>query len=190
MCDGVMFHRDEGVLVNTCIRHVKDQAGIDLSRCTSWLRFVDIQYQRPSPAAAASEVDSTPAADGAAAAAAGDGEEGKGGDGELQARLGVGPEGYADGPSTAAAPQPNEVSVYFLCDVEACVPSEEDWPRVFAEQKAWRKAKAEAVEREQQAVLAEVAKKIQGKSQVRMKETESKGGGDVCICRLGWFGSL
>ena len=172
----MVFHRDEGVLVNTCIRHARDQAGIDLSRCTSWLRFIDVQYQRPSPPASASaDVNSTSVAEGESAG--GDGVDGKGGDGEQGATpQGVGLEGYADGPSTGG-PQPNDVSVYFICDVEACVPSEEDWPRVFAEQRAWRKAKAEGVEREQQAILAEAAaaKKGQGKKQVRGMTTASEG---------------
>ena len=175
----MVFHRDEGVLINTCIRHARDQAGIDLSRCTSWLRFIDVQYQCPStPAAASADINSTPAVQGDSAG--GDGVDGKGGDGEQAATPpgGVGLAGYADGPSTGG-PQPNDVSVYFICDVEACVPSEEDWPRVFAEQRAWRKAKAEGVEREQQAILAEAtaAKKVQGKKQVRGMNDHSVRGG-------------
>jgi hypothetical protein len=55
-----------------------------------------------------------------------------------------------------AGPTSNEVVVYFVCDVDACVTSKEDWPSAWAEQKAWRNAKAswEA----EQVVAAQVAK--------------------------------
>ena len=60
-------------------------------------------------------------------------------------RRGVGLEGYVDGP-LSLAPQPDEISVYFVCDVDSCVPDASEWPAVYAEQKAWRKAKAESIE--------------------------------------------
>lgn len=35
-------------LIRACIRHVKQQAGVDLSGATSWLRFCDLHYSRTS----------------------------------------------------------------------------------------------------------------------------------------------
>ena len=135
--------RDEGALVRTCIRHAKRQAGIDLSRCSRWLRFIEVQYQRPSAASNAAGQEVLVTAEG---------EQHEGG-------VGMGGETYRDGPATVAT-QPNECAVYFVCDVDACVPSEAEWPAVYAEDKAWRKAKAEGVALDL-ATVAEAAAKAQ-----------------------------
>lgn len=39
--------REDGGLIRACIRHARQQAGLDLSRANHWLRFIDICYQRP-----------------------------------------------------------------------------------------------------------------------------------------------
>ena len=50
-----MFGRSNKSLIKTCIRHAHSQLGLDLSACTSWLRFVEVHYQRPAPSAEAVE---------------------------------------------------------------------------------------------------------------------------------------
>lgn len=40
-------HRGNKGLVHAAIRHAKDQLDLDLSPCTSWLRFVEVHYARP-----------------------------------------------------------------------------------------------------------------------------------------------
>ena len=79
--------------------------------------------------------------------------------GQHEGGVGMGVEKYRDGPATVAT-QPNECAVYFVCDVDACVPTEAEWPAVYAEDKAWRKAKAEGVALDLAAV-AEAAAKAQ-----------------------------
>ncbi len=50
-------HRGNKGLINAAIRHAKDQLDLDLSPCSSWLRFVEVHYARPhcSTATAGSE---------------------------------------------------------------------------------------------------------------------------------------
>ena len=33
--------------MSTCVRHAKELLGIDLGACTSWLRCIEVHYQRP-----------------------------------------------------------------------------------------------------------------------------------------------
>lgn len=44
--DGQNPEGDEQVLVKTCIRHVKAQTDLDLSVCTTWVRFCEIHFRR------------------------------------------------------------------------------------------------------------------------------------------------
>lgn len=39
-------HRGNKGLINAAIRHAKDQLDLDLSPCSSWLRFVEVHYAR------------------------------------------------------------------------------------------------------------------------------------------------
>ncbi len=155
----VSCHRDPSALVRTCIRHVKEQAGLDLSRCTRWLRFFDVLYLRSltrgfkePPAAAEQGLGS---ADG----------DGSGGGGVPAAGDAAVPLPRYDLGLAAGAPQPDETVVYFVCDVDACVPSAEEWPGVWAERKAWRAAKAER-EREQAAASSAAEEKKQAAEKV------------------------
>jgi hypothetical protein len=43
--DGPNPESDPGVLVKTAIRTVKTLAGIDLTNCTQWHRFMEIHYR-------------------------------------------------------------------------------------------------------------------------------------------------
>eukprot|EP01025_Chloroclados_australasicus_P017103 TRINITY_DN1870_c1_g1_i2.p1 TRINITY_DN1870_c1_g1~~TRINITY_DN1870_c1_g1_i2.p1 ORF type:complete len:1059 (+),score=244.46 TRINITY_DN1870_c1_g1_i2:368-3178(+) len=47
--DGEDPEKDDKVLVNTCIRCLKDTLNIDLSKNTLWVKFVEINYMRPLP---------------------------------------------------------------------------------------------------------------------------------------------
>lgn len=40
--------RTPQALINTCIRHARDNLGIDLSSCSRWMRFLEVHYQRPA----------------------------------------------------------------------------------------------------------------------------------------------
>ena len=40
-------HRGNKGLIHAATRHAKDQLDLDLSPCTSWLRFVEVHYARP-----------------------------------------------------------------------------------------------------------------------------------------------
>lgn len=40
------FYRSDKALIHAVTRHAKDQVSLDLSKCTRWLRFIDIQYKR------------------------------------------------------------------------------------------------------------------------------------------------
>ena len=39
-------HRGNKGLINAAIRHARDQLDLDLSPCSSWLRFVEVHYAR------------------------------------------------------------------------------------------------------------------------------------------------
>ena len=41
-----MSFRDSEGLKQACVRHVKAQTLLDLTPCTSWIRFCDIHYDR------------------------------------------------------------------------------------------------------------------------------------------------
>ena len=43
-------HLDRGNkgLINAATRHAKGQLDLDLSPCSSWLRFVEVHYARPN----------------------------------------------------------------------------------------------------------------------------------------------
>ena len=40
-------HRGNKGLINAAVRHAKDQLDLDLSPCSSWLRFLEVHYARP-----------------------------------------------------------------------------------------------------------------------------------------------
>lgn len=95
-----------------------DQAGVNLTPCTRWLRVLEVHYRRPSKVGGSvATLPSTPSSGGSG--------------------------GYGLAPDLLTQPRANEVAVYFVCDVEACLPSPEAWPGVYAEQKRWRRWKAE-----------------------------------------------
>eukprot|EP00803_Ostreobium_quekettii_P002366 evm.model.scf_336.5 EVM.evm.TU.scf_336.5 scf_336:60598-75964(-) len=47
--DGDNPEKNPQALINSCIRHVKAQADLDLSVCTQWVRFCEIHFQREMP---------------------------------------------------------------------------------------------------------------------------------------------
>jgi len=84
--DGGNPDSDDQGLKNACVRHVKAQTLLDLTPCTTWIRFCDVHYSRVDP----------------------DGRECQ------------------------------EVTVIFIVDISAIIPSAEDWPDIWKEQKEWK----------------------------------------------------
>ena len=44
---GYQMCRNEQVLVNTCVRCARLQLDLDISKCSTWIHFLDVHYQRP-----------------------------------------------------------------------------------------------------------------------------------------------
>ncbi len=47
--------------MSTCVRHAKELLGIDLGACTSWLRCIEVHYQRPPTSLSPDDTESTEA---------------------------------------------------------------------------------------------------------------------------------
>ena len=35
------------MLVNTCVRYARLQLDLDICKCSTWIRFLEVHYQRP-----------------------------------------------------------------------------------------------------------------------------------------------
>lgn len=46
---GYSFRNPVKPLIATCIRHAKELLDLDLTPCSTWLRFLEVHYQRPAP---------------------------------------------------------------------------------------------------------------------------------------------
>lgn len=118
-------HRHDDPLIQAATRHVSEQCGLDLSRCTKWVRVCELHYQRSGALkVVSSETATAPSVDSTLAIV----ESGSGTVASQGARPVLGGGEFQD------------VVVLWVVDVDACVPSAEEWPLIAEQQAASKSA--------------------------------------------------